>query len=1090
MSESFAPERLYYIRTRGADDKRPLDKWGGYGQDFDEAQNVYDYEEMQMMPDDHWAVVGVRDRERMPLATLVFDLDVHEAPGDFDADKLGVPSNTLLVRSQSGGFHLYFTVNARQQDYNESDFGMTKELGWDIDIRGSAVGAHVVAPGDIPGVDTPYEVVQNEPIKNVLDPADAAERITYDGEPLLEFDATAKPNCDIDIDRNAEPPEEMPTCYHRGLQLRNASPEDHPNSHKVNVATALCGLYAGYGVDALVDHFMEFSPDAPDREKTEYQVNHLAEHVESDDYSPPAISTLRNLSILDEDETCDCDIPYHGGDGEDVYEQTWEWWSHAREHGNVDETSIIPDAALWHIAAEHTGYPTQNVEDVDELPPAAARRALNWLENIWPLEADVDVDPNDDDSSVTERRAPSMDADAVHTWSGVRMVYEEHDKKNGRDAAARLLLDRHDYMTPMDTETLWVYDPDRGIYEPNGEAHVKTQLVENLSTFHSQREESEIIAKLEARSFVERDEFNAEEDANLVCVGNGVLDISEEKLNPHSPDYYFTRGIRWDYDPEAEAPEIDSFLEKITSREADKKTLVEMVGASLSSRYEYGKFLILFGEGSNGKSTFFDVVENLLGEENVAGWGLQQLSDNRFSTSDLVGKFANVAPDMPGKKLQEVGTLKTLTGGDQTMAEKKGEGAFPLKNNAALMFGANRPPAIPESSKAVRRRLVPIRFKQEFTNKDDGNPDKRDKQQLMSEMTTPEEMSGFLNMAVAGLRRLRNQQDVSLPESGEERLEYYEQFSDPIKEFRVTCLENAQGTREKKEAVYDAYTRFCRENDYDPSDKRVFWRQLPKTTLTVDQSRPEIAGERTRVLNNVKFTESGLDYARGSMLIDEPHSDEPEETNEIEEKSRPLTDIDPDKDEGTYVSVTAVVTKDTKESGLSDSNRPVIKAEARDETGTADLVTWNEHADAANPNAPLSPWPEIEAEDGQAVYCDRVRVGGEYDDRLQLVMEEGVSSAQEIQHGVGYTEPVDPDDADQTGLDKAADGGQTDDIVGARGRVHNHLKTQYETDDELSPAEVAGQIQDLSPDDVIEALESLKQQGEVADAADGQYRVL
>lgn len=311
---AFDYHRLRYIKTRGPDDKQPLEKWGGYGQDFDAAETVYTHAEVADDDHDHWAVVDAEDLEHGSLATLVFDLDIHKAPEDFDPEPLSLPADTAVVRSQNGGLHIYFLVHAERGEFKEADFSMTADLGWDIDIRGSAVSAHVVAPADIPGVETPYKLVNDHSITGVFDPADAAERIRYDGESLLEFTPDRHAAADFSIDRDIEPPEDMPTCYHRGLQLRGDSPDDpHLNTHKVNVLTAMCGLAAGYDIETMVDHFCEeYPPDNADPDKTEYQLRHIAEKIDRDEYSPPSISTLRDYGILDESETCACDIPYHG----------------------------------------------------------------------------------------------------------------------------------------------------------------------------------------------------------------------------------------------------------------------------------------------------------------------------------------------------------------------------------------------------------------------------------------------------------------------------------------------------------------------------------------------------------------------------------------------------------------------------------------------------------------------------------------------------------------------------------------------------------------------------------------------------------
>jgi len=1100
-------EDLYYIRTRGPEDKRPMDKWGGYGQDFDEASQVFTHDEVQQMPDDWWAIVGVDDTETMSRTTLIFDLDVHKAPDDFDVNRLDVAADTLLTKSQNGGFHLYFTVQGQHQDLNESDFQMTEDLGWDIDIRGSAVGQHVVAPTEIPGVDTPYEIIQDETIKNVLDPADAAERVRCDGEPLLEFSPTNRAAGDYDIDRDVEPPEEMPTCYHRGLQLREASPDEHPNSHKVNVLTALCGLYAGYSVESVTGHFLDYAPDNPDQEKTEYQVQHLAEKIDLDQYSPPAISTLRNYGILDEDETCDCEIPYHGGDSddEDVFRQTWEWWSNAREHGEFGEESIIPDAALWHIAGEYTTYPVDEVpDDHDGLPLVAARKALGWLNSVWADRIGIDTDEED----VTKRQKPSVSGDDVLTWDGVRYIYE-NNQFDGRYAAVQLLRSKYHFLTPEDTEDLHVYDEDLGIYDSTAKYLIGRELDRNLGEYYSQHEKREIIGRLKEVT-VERRELEAGEfDANLLCVKNGVLDVDERTLLDHDPKYQFTTYLPVEYDETAVPEGILRFLRDITKRDADARTLLEVLGHTLLTDYDTEwkhLFLILFGEGSNGKSTWYDIVRAFLNgpdrdARNVESLSLQKITDNRFAASSLVGKWANIGEDLPQKKIHDPGMLKDLTGGGETWVEPKGEQGFNFSNRATMMFAANRPPILGERTTAIKRRLVPIHLPYEYTSEpDEDDPYQKESESgLVESLTTDEELSGLLNAALAGIDRLGEQKDVSLPESNEERLELYERYSDHIKAFRVDCLKNEQGSRLTKDDIYNAYTNFCNGNDYTKVAASTFWKQLRQTTLNVTEIRlPEQDdGNRPRALEGVTFEADGLEYAPEQFQV-ETGEEEAEETAPTEQRleDRVTAIKDLDTDGNPYRSVTVEVTDWSPTSDeVIGAGGPAETGTVKDETGPIDVVDFFGTTAAGK------------LEPGECFLIEDARVST-YDGTLQLEIVRNTTEVTPIQSGVGYTEGDDPDDdqgqladTEFTTVEAASDGGteieepETEDqedepgLEGKKAIVNNRLATHYETNDTVTVGQLAGEIEGLSPSDVESGLTRLAEQGTVQQEDDRKYRL-
>jgi hypothetical protein len=312
---NFPYEDLYYLRARGPDDKRPAESWGGYGQNFETATGVYRHDAVEMHPSSDWLLNAWAGDEPMPHQLLVFDLDTHKAPESFDGDRIGVPKDTALVKTQNGGLHVYTLVNSTTTA-KESDFELTQDIPFGIDIRGEFVKHHVVAPSDVPGVENGYTLVQDKDIKMMRDAEAAARSITLDGSPLLKFNRSANGRSGGYEREDVDPPESMPDCYGSALTLRHEAPEDPElNTHKVNLLAALCGLAHGYDIDTVVGHFIDDyypgDPGCADKERTRYQVEHIAEKLDNGDYSPPKVLTLQEYGILPSDEWCHCGLPGH-----------------------------------------------------------------------------------------------------------------------------------------------------------------------------------------------------------------------------------------------------------------------------------------------------------------------------------------------------------------------------------------------------------------------------------------------------------------------------------------------------------------------------------------------------------------------------------------------------------------------------------------------------------------------------------------------------------------------------------------------------------------------------------------------------------
>jgi phage/plasmid-associated DNA primase len=59
------------------------------------------------------------------------------------------------------------------------------------------------------------------------------------------------------------------------------------------------------------------------------------------------------------------------------------------------------------------------------------------------------------------------------------------------------------------------------------------------------------------------------------------------------------------------------------------------------------KAMLFIAEGSNGKSTFLTAASSFVGSTNITGLSLQKMESDRFSASRIVGKLANICPDLP-----------------------------------------------------------------------------------------------------------------------------------------------------------------------------------------------------------------------------------------------------------------------------------------------------------------------------------------------------------------------------------------------------------------------------------------------------------
>lgn len=228
-------------------------------------------------------------------------------------------------------------------------------------------------------------------------------------------------------------------------------------------------------------------------------------------------------------------------------------------------------------------------------------------------------------------------------------------------------------------------------------------------------------------------------------------------LLEHHPEYLSTVQLPLEWDPRAECPEFDAFLEQSVP-EDDRLRAWQLLGYLLMSGNPLQRLFMLTGSGGNGKGVYLNVVRALLGRANFAAVPLQDFSDSQFATAELFGKLANVCGDIDANFIQNTGRIKELSGDDEMKGERKNEHPFYFRFWGKAIFSANAIPGAADSSRGWTRRWEVIPFPYEPTKPD---PD------ISKRVTTPDELAGILVKAVDALRQLMRDGEFSRGESAD-----------------------------------------------------------------------------------------------------------------------------------------------------------------------------------------------------------------------------------------------------------------------------------------------------------------------------------
>ena len=237
-----------------------------------------------------------------------------------------------------------------------------------------------------------------------------------------------------------------------------------------------------------------------------------------------------------------------------------------------------------------------------------------------------------------------------------------------------------------------------------------------------------------------------------------------------------------------------------------------------------------------------------VGLENTSHVPLQDLDKDKFALADLYCKMVNTFADLKAERLSTTGMFKTLVSGDSIRAQRKYGQPFSFRNHAKLIFSANKIPDSDDKSYAYYKRWVILAFEKVFEGSiKDTN--------LINKLTTPEELSGLLNLALIALKQL--QKDGGFTDISVEKVrKKYDENSSTVKAFLddkcvidLTAPEYYTLTTN----VYNEYLVFCKEQKERPLEMPVFGKELAKHGIEKERIRYYRGGEREYCYMGIKL---------------------------------------------------------------------------------------------------------------------------------------------------------------------------------------------------------------------------------------------
>lgn len=345
------------------------------------------------------------------------------------------------------------------------------------------------------------------------------------------------------------------------------------------------------------------------------------------------------------------------------------------------------------------------------------------------------------------------------------------------------------------------------------------QKYESATTYRNyaikRRDSKYITAALkEAHPMVEIDQRQLDADEFLLNTPSATYDlrIGLPSAHEHTPADFITKQTT--VDPSDDGMDIwQDALETFFCGDNELIDYVqEIAGLSAIGKVCVEGLIIAYGEGRNGKSTFWNTLSRVLGT----------YSGNMSADTLTVGCKRNVKPELAEAKGKRIiiaaeleegmrlntSNVKQLCSTDEIYAEKKYKDPFSFVPSHTLVLYTNHLPKVGAIDAGTWRRLIVI----PFNAKIEGSSDIKNYADYLFNKAG----GAILKWIMTGATRvIEKDYHIVKPAVVDAAIQKYKDNNDWLSQFLDECCEVGSGLIAKSGEVYNAYRSYCMQvGDY------------------------------------------------------------------------------------------------------------------------------------------------------------------------------------------------------------------------------------------------------------------------------------
>lgn len=338
----------------------------------------------------------------------------------------------------------------------------------------------------------------------------------------------------------------------------------------------------------------------------------------------------------------------------------------------------------------------------------------------------------------------------------------------------------------------------------------KYERAETYRKYAIKRRDTKYIsaALKEARPMIQIEQRVLDADEFLLNLPSGTCDLRTGAIREHNAQDYITKQTA--VDPSGDGMDVwEDALQTFFQGDADLIRYVqEIVGLAAIGKVYIEALVIAFGEGRNGKSTFWNTIARVLGT----------YSGNMSADTLTVGCKRNVKPELAeakGKRmiiaaeLEEgmrlnTSNVKQLCSTDEIYAEKKYKAPFSYVPTHTLVLYTNHLPRVGAIDQGTWRRLIVI----PFNAKIEGKADIKNYADFLFKTAG----GAVLQWIIEGAKRvIAGDYKIVQPRVVQDAIQKYKENNDWLSHFLEDCCEIDPSYEAKSGEVYNTYRSYCNQ---------------------------------------------------------------------------------------------------------------------------------------------------------------------------------------------------------------------------------------------------------------------------------------